>query len=58
LQRTADIGKRLAGSRAARDRMTLDRRPEIEYLDGRAHPKVSPRLSHGQVQDAIFAGLD
>jgi hypothetical protein len=38
--------------------MTLDRRPEIEYLDGRAHPKVSPRLSHGQVQDAIFAGLD
>lgn len=28
-------------------------RPEIEYLDGRPYPKVSPKLSHGLVQVAM-----
>ena len=28
-------------------------RPEIEYLDGRPYPKVSPKLSHGLVQGAL-----
>jgi Uma2 family endonuclease len=28
-------------------------RPEIEYLDGRAYPKVSPKMSHGLVQTAL-----
>ena len=28
-------------------------RPEIEYLDGRPHPKMSPKTSHGLVQGAI-----
>jgi len=27
--------------------------PEIEYLDGRAYPKVSPKISHGLVQGAL-----
>jgi hypothetical protein len=28
-------------------------RPEIEYLDGRAHPKVSPKTPHSIMQFAI-----
>lgn len=28
-------------------------KPEIEYLDGRPYPKVSPKLSHGLVQIAF-----
>lgn len=32
---------------------TLYDLPEIEYLDGRAYPKVSPRLTHGRVQLAV-----
>jgi Uma2 family endonuclease len=28
-------------------------RPEIEYLDGQAYPKVSPKISHGVVQVAL-----
>jgi len=28
--------------------------PEIEYLDGRAHRKVSPRLTHALVQSALL----
>ncbi len=32
---------------------TMRDRPEIEYLDGHAHPKVSPKLSHGLVQLAL-----
>ncbi len=31
----------------------LGDRPEIEYLDGRPYPKVSPKLSHGLVQGAL-----
>jgi Uma2 family endonuclease len=27
--------------------------PEIEYLDGRAHPKVSPKYKHGIVHFAM-----
>jgi Uma2 family endonuclease len=27
--------------------------PEIEYLDGQAHPKVSPRTTHAVVQFAV-----
>jgi Uma2 family endonuclease len=27
--------------------------PEIEYLDGEAHPKVSPKVRHGVVQFAM-----
>ncbi|MBV8067707.1 MAG: Uma2 family endonuclease [Candidatus Eremiobacteraeota bacterium] len=27
--------------------------PEIEYLDGQPHPKVSPKLSHSLVQGAL-----
>ena len=30
-------------------------RPEIEYLNGRAYPKVSPKISHGLVQGALVA---
>ncbi len=29
-------------------------RPEIEYLDGVAHPKVSPKYSHALVQSAMI----
>lgn len=36
---------------------TLYDLPEIEYLDGRAHPKVSPRLTHGRVQLAIAGAI-
>lgn len=32
---------------------TLVDTPEIEYLDGRAYPKVSPKLSHSLVQGAL-----
>ncbi len=32
---------------------TMRDRPEIEYLDGRPYPKVSPKLSHGLVQVAL-----
>ena len=32
---------------------TMCDKPEIEYLDGRAYPKVSPKLSHGLVQGAL-----
>lgn len=28
-------------------------KPEIEYLDGRPYPKVSPKLTHGIVQGAL-----
>jgi Uma2 family endonuclease len=31
----------------------LRNRPEIEYLDGRPYPKVSPKISHGLVQGAL-----
>ena len=31
--------------------------PEIEYLDGIPHPKVSPRLSHAVVQRTIASLL-
>jgi len=31
----------------------LQDRPEIEYLDGRPYPKVSPKMSHGLVQLAL-----
>jgi hypothetical protein len=36
---------------------TMRDRPEIEYLDGRAYPKVSPKLSHGLVQIALANGV-
>ena len=36
---------------------TLYDLPEIEYLDGRAHPKVSPRLTHGCVQLAVAGAM-
>jgi Uma2 family endonuclease len=36
---------------------TLYDRPEIEYLDGRPYPKVSPRLTHGRVQGALCATM-
>ncbi len=32
---------------------TMCDKPEIEYLDGRPYPKVSPKLSHGLVQVAV-----
>jgi Uma2 family endonuclease len=32
---------------------TMRDRPEIEYLDGRPYPKVSPQMSHGLVQLAL-----
>jgi len=32
-------------------------KPEIEYLDGRPYPKVSPKLSHGLVQIAIARAI-
>src|SRR5260370_32796394 len=31
----------------------LQDRPEIEYLDGRPYPKVSPKISHSLVQGAL-----
>ena len=31
----------------------LQDRPEIEYLDGRRYPKVSPKISHSLVQGAL-----
>ena len=36
---------------------TLYDLPEIEYLDGHAHAKVSARLTHGRVQLAIAGAL-
>lgn len=36
---------------------TLFDKPEIEWLDGRPHPKVSPKLTHGVIQLAIAATL-
>lgn len=36
---------------------TLHDLPEIEYLDGRPHRKVSPRLTHGRVQLALAAAI-
>lgn len=38
--------------------MELADRPEIEYLDGVAHPKVSPKLTHSFVQRALMAIID
>ncbi len=32
-------------------------KPEVEYLDGFAHPKVSPKQRHGVVQGAVYAAL-
>jgi Uma2 family endonuclease len=32
-------------------------KPEIEYLDGRPYPKVSPKLSHGLVQIAVARAI-
>jgi Uma2 family endonuclease len=32
---------------------TLIDQPEIEYLDGRPYPKVSPKLAHSLVQGAL-----
>jgi hypothetical protein len=32
---------------------TLIDQPEIEYLDGRPYPKVSPKLAHSLVQGAF-----
>jgi Uma2 family endonuclease len=32
-------------------------KPEIEYLDGRPYPKVSPKLSHGLVQVAMARAI-
>ncbi len=34
---------------------TMCDKPEIEYLDGRPYPKVSPKISHGLVQVALVA---
>jgi Uma2 family endonuclease len=34
---------------------TMCDKPEIEYLDGRPYPKVSPKISHGLVQAALVA---
>lgn len=34
------------------ENLVLDR-PEIEYLDGRPYPKVSPKRTHGLVQFAV-----
>lgn len=31
--------------------------PEIEYLDGRAYPKVSPKVTHGLVQAALVGAI-
>jgi Uma2 family endonuclease len=36
---------------------TMCDKPEIEYLDGRPYPKVSPQLSHGLVQAALVSAL-
>ncbi len=36
---------------------TMCDKPEIEYLDGRPHPKVSPKLSHGLVQIALATAI-
>lgn len=36
---------------------TMRDKPEIEYLDGRPHPKVSPKLSHGLVQTALATAI-
>ena len=36
---------------------TMRDKPEIEYLDGRPYPKVSPKLSHGLVQIAIARAI-
>lgn len=36
---------------------TLRDYPEIEYLDGRAYPKVTPKFTHGLVQGAIAAAI-
>jgi Uma2 family endonuclease len=36
---------------------TLIDRPEIEYLDGRPYPKVSPKLTHSLVQGALVGIL-
>jgi Uma2 family endonuclease len=33
---------------------TMRDRPEIEYLDGRPYPKMSPEISHGLVQGALI----
>lgn len=32
-------------------------KPEIEYLDGRAYPKVSPKFNHSLAQGALIAIL-
>ncbi len=32
-------------------------KPEIEYLDGRPYPKVSPKISHGVVQAAVVKAV-
>jgi Uma2 family endonuclease len=34
---------------------TMCDKPEIEYLEGRPYPKVSPKISHGVVQVALVA---
>ena len=36
----------------------LDDRTETEYLDGRPHPKVSPKRVHARVQFALAAAID
>ena len=36
---------------------TLHDLPEIEYLDGRPHRKMSPRLTHGRVQFALASAI-
>lgn len=39
------------------DEIDDSRKPYIEYLAGRAVPKVSPKRRHGMVQGALFAIL-
>ena len=35
-------------------RATLSDKPEIEYLDGAPHAKVSPKRTHALVQGALL----
>lgn len=38
-------------------RLLLSDKPEIEYLDGRPYPKVSPKRTHAFVQSEMFVIL-
>ncbi|HEV7179305.1 MAG TPA: hypothetical protein VGN11_05510 [Candidatus Baltobacteraceae bacterium] len=37
--------------------MSVEYRTEPEFVDGEAHPKVSPRLRHGAVRAKLVALL-